>query len=63
MKCIFNELHNIPEFLDLGENKIIITQVLASNGALMLHRNVLIDNNTTFEEFYLKIKDDLAKFS
>ena len=63
MKCIFSELLKRPEFLDFGENKIIITQAIISNGALMLHRNVLIDNDTTVEELYLQIKGDLAKFA
>lgn len=62
LQYIFNELQNTEEFINFGKYKIIITQVLTSSGPLTLHRNVLIKNDTTFEEFYSKIKYDLVKF-
>lgn len=63
LELVFNNLKISDEFLNFGVRKIIIVSAITSTGELMLHRNVLIDNNTTFEEYYSKIKDDIVKFS
>lgn len=48
------------KFLNFGKYKIIIIKaVINQNLSYMLHHNVLLDNNTTFKEYYDKVKDHI----
>nr|YP_010991018.1 hypothetical protein UYP79_mgp045 [Pappia fissilis]WOX61291.1 hypothetical protein [Pappia fissilis] len=62
IRNVYLELLNNENFKNFGSNKIIITSVITTTGELMLHRNILIKNDTTFEDFFNKIKEDLIKF-
>lgn len=44
-------------FIDFGLKKVIIVSALDDEQEYQKHCNVLIDNNTTFEQYYTKIKD------
>lgn len=61
---IFNTLQNCDEFNNFGNEKIIILScILENNKEVNLHSNVLINNLTTFEEYYNSISDDLDNYS
>ena len=55
---------NSKEFLNFGNQKIIILSVvLISESEHNLHSNVLINNDTTFEEYYSTISHELSKYN
>jgi|SRR5271154_7368189 len=62
-KDLFFQIHqylmNNKEFLDFGEHKVIIVNGKIKNEIFNLHQNILIKNNTTFEEYWNKIEDIL----
>lgn len=63
-KGIYNTLQNCKEFKDFGSDKIIILScVLEDNRECNLHSNVLINNSTSFEEYYDSISNDLVNYS
>jgi hypothetical protein len=39
------------DFIDFGEKKVIIVMGKIINETFNLHHNILIKNNTTFEEY------------
>ena len=47
------------EFLNFGENKVILVNGKNKNDTFNLHHNVLLKNTTTFEQYWSKIKDIL----
>jgi hypothetical protein len=57
LKGIYNTLMNNKEFINFGEKKIIIVSALVNEAEFNYHHNVLINNNTTFEEYYNSVKD------
>jgi hypothetical protein len=57
--AIYLFLMNNKEFLDFGEHKVIIVSGKIKNETFNLHHNILIKNNTTFEEYWNKIEDIL----
>jgi hypothetical protein len=63
-KGIYTTLMNSKEFLNFGNQKIIILSVvLLSETEHNLHSNVLINNDTTFEEYYSTISHELVKYN
>jgi hypothetical protein len=63
-KGIYETLMSNKEFTEFGFNKIIIlSAVLATNQEHNLHSNILINNNTTFEEYYNLVSQDLNKYN
>jgi hypothetical protein len=49
---------NDKTFINFGYNKIIIITAIC-DGLIFnfLHHNILINNDTSFENYYLKVKD------
>ena len=63
-KGIYNTLINSDEFNNFGSDKIIILScILEDNREFNLHSNVLINKDTSFEEYYNSISDDLINYS
>src|SRR5258705_1539046 len=63
-KGIYNTLMNNKDFLNFGFQKIIILSVvLLSDTEHNLHSNILITNDTTFEEYHSTISHELAKYN
>jgi len=61
---IYETIMNNSEFLTFGFQKIIILSViLASNKEHNLHSNILIDNETTFDDYYLNVYNELDKYN
>ena len=56
---IYHFLMNNKDFLDFGEHKVIIVNGRIKNDTFNLHHNILLKNNTTFEEYWNKIEDFL----
>ena len=62
-KAIYKTLFENTEFLEFGFNKIIILSVtLESEQENNLHCNVLVNNDTTFEQYYESVSKDLTKY-
>lgn len=61
LKYIYYALMNNPTFLNFGENKVIITSGIVNGMEISLHKNVFIKNNTSWEDFYACIQEDLDK--
>jgi hypothetical protein len=57
LKAIFNSLMSNKQFLDFGSKKVIITTALINGSEFSFHHNVLITNETSFMEYYHKVKD------
>jgi hypothetical protein len=61
---IFKALKLNEEFNKFGNSKIIIlSAILESNQEHNLHSNILIDNDTTFENYYNEISNELDKYN
>jgi hypothetical protein len=61
---IYSSLIHCDEFNNFGNDKIIILScVLEDNKEYNLHSNVLINKDTTFEEYYNSISNDLDNYS
>ena len=57
LKHIFNALKSNDEFNNFGNFKVIITTANINGVDSAFHPNVLINNTTTYQEYYNKIKD------
>ena len=57
LQAIFNTLMSNEKFLEFGSKKVIITTALINGSEFSFHHNVLITNNTSFIEYYYKVKD------
>ena len=57
LKPIFDTLKNDDRFINFGYNKIIIITAIFDNFIFNFHHNVVINNDTSFEDYYLKVKD------
>lgn len=60
LRGIYNTLMNDETFLNFGKYKVIIVSAIVDGDEFNFHHNVLITNNTTFEQYYNKVKDILA---
>ena len=62
-RAIYKTLFDNTEFIEFGFNKIIILSVtLESEQENNLHCNVLVNNDTTFEQYYESVSKDLTKY-
>jgi hypothetical protein len=57
---IYNTLMTDYTFKNFGNKKIIIISAIVDGVEFNYHHNVLITNNTTFEQYYNKVKDILS---
>lgn len=48
---------NNQRFLNFGKHKVIIITAIINGEQFSFHHNILITNNTTFEEYYNLVKD------
>ena len=63
-KGIYKTLMNNKTFLNFGFQKIIILSVvLVSEKEHNLHSNILINNDTTFNEYYKAISHELDRYN
>jgi hypothetical protein len=63
-KGIYKTLQNNKDYLNCGFQKIIILSVvLATDKEYNLHSNILINNNTTFKEYYSTISHELNRYN
>ena len=63
-KGIYNTLKENEEFNNFGFQKVIILSVvLISETEHNLHSNVLINNDTTFEEYHSTISHELENYN
>jgi len=63
-KGIYTTLMSNKDFLNFGYQKIIILSVvLLSESEHNLHSNILINNDTTFGEYYSTISHELSKYN
>lgn len=63
-KGIYETIMNNLEFKEFGFQKIIILSVvLSSNKEQNLHSNILIDNDTTFDDYYSFVYNELEKYN
>jgi len=63
-KGIYTTLMNNKDFLNFGYQKIIILSVvLVSDSEHNLHSNILINNDTTFNEYHSTISHELDKYN
>lgn len=61
---IYNTIFNNDEFIKFGYHKIIILSVvLVSDKEHSLHSNILINNYTSFEEYYNILKNELDRYN
>jgi hypothetical protein len=51
IKIIFEELKNNETFKNFGNYKVIITSAIVNGNETSFHHNVLIKNETTFDEY------------
>lgn len=55
LKSIFNNLMGNDKFLNFGFNKVIIVSCLVNEQEYSFHHNVLITNETIFDEYYAQV--------
>jgi hypothetical protein len=60
LRDIFTTLMNDEKFKNFGVNKVIIITALINGEEFSFHHNILINNTTTFEEYYNEIKDIIS---
>ena len=53
---IFNALKSNDEFINFGDYKVIITTAEINGRDAAFHPNVLINSNTTYQEYYDKVR-------
>ena len=58
-EAIYHFLFNNKIFLNFGEYKIIIISAKNEENDFNYHPNTLVNNNTTFAEYYNKIRKDV----
>ena len=60
-KAIYNTLFNLPEFKQFGYDKILILSCELANGqSFQIHSNILINNNTSFDNYYILVEKELS---
>jgi hypothetical protein len=60
LRSIYFTLINNNTFKNFGHYKVIIVSAIIDEQEFNYHHNVLITNNTTFEQYYAKVKDSIA---
>jgi DNA polymerase type B, organellar and viral len=60
LRAMFDFMMSNPKFTEFGNNKIIIVKaIINQNLSYSLHHNILLNNKTTFNEYYGKVKDHI----
>jgi len=59
LQLIFNRLKNDEAFKKMSHKKILFMECVIDGGKYAFHRNVLITDTTTFEEYWNKIEGDI----
>ena len=57
LQGIFNTLMSDSRFTSFGNKKVIITTAFINGRDFSFHHNILITNDTTFIEYYDKVKN------
>lgn len=57
LNAIYHTLINNDRFIQFGKYKVIFVTALIDDQEFNFHHNVLITNNTSFEQYYEKVKD------
>lgn len=57
LELIYDYLHNNPNFNTFGNKKIMMVHAIFDDVEYSLHHNILIDSNTTFQDYWDKVKD------
>jgi len=57
---IYNTLMNDETFINFGKYKVIIVSGIVEGEEFNYHHNILFTNDTSFEQYYNKVKDILA---
>jgi hypothetical protein len=60
LRAIYNTLMNDDTFIKFGKYKVMIVSAIVDDQEFNYHHNILITNNTTFEQYYEKVKDIIA---
>ena len=58
--CVYNTVFNLESFKNFGENKIMIISAYNDETEFNYHPNILINNSTTFENYYSAIKEFIS---
>ena len=59
LKELHKSLFSNDEFLKFGYQKVIIVMAVVGKQTFSFHHNILINNNTTFKQYYNQIKDHI----
>ena len=59
LKFMYNKLMNTVDFLEFGETKVLMVLAIIEGKTYSFHQNVVIDNNTTFEQYYSKVEEHI----
>ena len=59
LKELHKSLFSNDEFLKFGYQKVIIVMAVVGKQTFSFHHNILINNNTTFKQYYKQIKDHI----
>jgi hypothetical protein len=54
---LYTSLMNNDRFINFGFNKVIITSSVINSSEYSFHHNILLTNNTTFDEYYNQVID------
>nr|WVH38182.1 DNA polymerase [Lenzites betulinus] len=57
LRLIYKRLTHLSSFIESGNKKIIMVHGIIDNKDFSLHHNVLIENDTLFEDYYSEIED------
>jgi hypothetical protein len=60
LSAIYNTLMNDDTFINFGKYKVIIVSAIVDDQEFNYHHNILLTNNTTFDQYYEKVKDIIA---
>lgn len=61
LKSIYNQLIINEEYLDSGQHKVLMLIAHYRGIDFTYHHNILVNNQTTFEDYYNSIKDNISK--
>ena len=59
LNFMYNKLMNTVDFLEFGETKVLMVLAIIEGKTYSFHQNVVIDNNTTFEQYYSKVEEHI----
>ena len=59
LNFMYNKLMNMEDFLEFGETKVLMVLVIIEGKIHSFHHNVVINNNTTFEQYYSKVEEHI----